>query len=52
MTENGNECFVDTPKLLVGQMTAQLAQAPGVYRTDLFDENAGGFPFDLRFGPE
>lgn len=28
----------------MGQMPDQLAQSPGVYGLDLFDENAGGSP--------
>lgn len=50
--ENGHECFVDSPKLLVGQMPDQLAQPPGVYGTDLFNENAGALTFDFGFGSE
>jgi hypothetical protein len=36
----------------MGQMPDQLAQSSGVYGTDLFNENAGGFAFDLGFGSE
>ena len=51
-SENGHECFVDSPKLLMGQMPDQLAQPPGVYGPDLLNENAGNIAFDLRFGSE
>jgi len=50
--ENGSEYFVDSPKLLMSQMPDQLAQSPGVYGTYLFNENTGGFPFDLGFRSE
>lgn len=33
-------------------MPDQLAESPGVYGTDLFNENPGAFAFDLGFGSE
>lgn len=36
----------------MGQMPDQLAQSSDVYGTNLFNENTGGFPFDLSLGPE
>lgn len=36
----------------MGQVSDQVAQSPGVYGTDLFNENTGGFTLDLRFGSE
>ena len=36
----------------MSQMPDQLAQSPGVYGTYLFNENSGGFPFDLGFRSE
>ena len=50
--ENGQECFVDAPKLLVGEMPDQRSETSCIYGADLLDEDASGLTPDLSLGTE
>jgi hypothetical protein len=51
-TEDGDKRVVDSPHLLGGEVTHQLAEATAVDGTNLFDQHTGALAHDLRLGSE
>ena len=50
--EHRKERLVDTPHLLVREVTALSTQPGGIYRTDLLDQNLRALTADLDLGTE
>lgn len=51
-SEDGSECFVDTPLLLGTHPAHQFTEPSGVYRADLLHEDAGARAKHLDLGTE